>query len=268
MKARLSVLAITAVIMVPGCTPSDQADSAIPPLPREIIDLGTLVTEDLPERVWGRAFMAQMGFSENNTFDVRYWNVEFPDGMVSGSNSYFTLFNHGGPHVDAPNHMNLGTGLDSYAIESFTGPLKVVDVSEFPLGRSVPVDEIRSHDIRPGDIVLIYTGYTPPIEGDVPHRIALTREAAEYLAELPVRAFGTDAFNVDSDDNPKPVQSDSATERVGPNHYTFLTRGIPIFEQLFNVDRLVDEENMYFVGPPLNIKDADGMMVRPVALVY
>jgi kynurenine formamidase len=25
---------------------------------------------------------------------------------------------------------------------------------------------------------------------------------------------------------------------------------------------------MYFVGVPLNIKDGDGMMVRPVVLVY
>ena len=131
------------------------------------------------------------------------------------------------------------------------------------------VDAIRSHDIRPGDIVLIYTAYMPPeTDDETPHRIALTREAAEYLAELPVRAFGTDAFNVDSDDNPTPVESDSAVIRVAPNHYSFLSRGIPIFEQLFNVDQLLGKEDMYFVGPPLNIENGDGMMVRPVVLVY
>jgi kynurenine formamidase len=213
--------------------------------------------------------MSQMGLSQNNTFDVRYWEVEFPDGVVSGSNSYFTLFNHGGPHVDAPSHMDLGAGLDSFPIDAFAGPLKVIDVSEYALGRSVPLDAIRQHRIRSGDVVLIYTGYKPPTtDVDVPHRIALTREAAEYLATLPVRAFGTDAFNVDSDDNPTPVKSDSAVERVAPIHYIFLTRGIPIFEQLFNVDQLIGKENMYFVGQPLNIKDGDGMMVRPVVLVY
>jgi kynurenine formamidase len=28
------------------------------------------------------------------------------------------------------------------------------------------------------------------------------------------------------------------------------------------------KENMLFVGAPLNIKDGDGMMVRPVVLIY
>ena len=238
------------------------------PQPREIIDLGALVTEDLPQRVWGEAFMAQMGFTEGNSFEVVDWEVEFPDGIVSGLNSYFTLFNHGGPHIDAPNHMDLGEGLDSYALDSFVGPLKVIDVSDYPLGRSVPLSVIQSYDIAPGDIVLIYTDYEFPAEGDLPHRIALSQVAAEYLATLPVRAFGTDAFNVDSDDNPTPPESSLAVQRVAPNHYAFLSRGIPIFEQLFNVDQLLGKERMYFVGAPLNVEDADGMMVRPVVLVY
>jgi len=251
-----------------GCGPVETPSVLELPQPREIVDLGALVTEDLPERVWGNAFMNQMGFTESNSFEVIHWEVEFPDGIVSGSNSYFTFFNHGGPHVDAPNHMNLGEGLDSYALDSFVGPLKVIDVSDFPLGRSVPLRVIQSYNIAAGDIVLIFTNYAPPVEGDTPHRIALTQEAAEYLAKLPVRAFGTDAFNVDSDDNPTPVESSLAVQRVAPNHYAFLSRGIPIFEQLFNVNELLNRERMYFVGPPLNVKDADGMLVRPVALVY
>jgi kynurenine formamidase len=111
-------------------------------------------------------------------------------------------------------------------------------------------------------------GYSPPVSGDFPHRVALTQGAAEYLAALPVRAFGTDAFNVESDDNPTPVESQLAVQRVSPNHYTFLSRGIPVFEQLFHVDQLLGKAQLYFVGAPLNIQDGDGMMVRPVVLVY
>ena len=264
----LSAVAAAAVI----CSCSQEGGhqtSAEAPQPREIVDLGALVTEDLPERVWGKAFMAQMAFEKSNSFEVRQWKVDFPDGTVSGSNSYFTLFNHGGPHVDAPNHMELGAGLDGYDPEVFAGPLRVIDVRRFPLGRSVPIEAFSSQRIDAGDIVLIYTGYTPPAtDDDVPHRIALTREAAEYLVQLPVRAFGTDAFNVDSDDNPTPIKSDLPVVRVAPNHYAFLSRGIPIYEQLFNVEKLLGRDNMYFVGPPLNIKDGDGMMVRPFVLIY
>jgi ketosteroid isomerase-like protein len=92
------------------------------PEPREVIDLGALVTEDLPERVWGNGFLRAMNFDSSNSFNVIHW--DFADGQVSGSNAYYTLFNHGGPHVDAPNHMGLEGGVNSYAVEVFSGPLK------------------------------------------------------------------------------------------------------------------------------------------------
>ena len=50
-------------------------------------------------------------------------------------------------------------------------------------------------------------------------------------------------------------------------HHAFLSRGIPLYESLFNVDKLLGKTNMFFVGVPLNIKDGDGMMVRPVVFV-
>lgn len=236
------------------------------PVPTEIIDLGALVTEDLPEQVWGQGFMRQLGFDRNNAFEVIHW--EFADGEASGSNSYYTLFNHGGPHVDAPNHVGFDGGVDSYAVEAFSGPLKVFDVTAFPLGRTVPVDVFRDADIRPGDVVLIYTAYAPPQnDTDIPETIALTVEAAEYLALIPVRAFGTDAFAV-ANLQEGPVEAETGLGRVLPNHNAFLSRGIPIFESLFNVQALLGKENMYFTGAPLNIKDGDGMMVRPMVFVY
>jgi len=212
--------------------------------------------------------MDQLGYKNNNTFNVIEWENEFSGGKVAGSNAYYTIFNHGGPHVDVPKHMNLSKGIDSYAVDAFIGPLKVIDASNYPLGRSIPLNEVLKHNINPGDIVLIYTGYKPPNKKDTPHRIALTKAAATYLAKLPVKAFGTDAFNVESDDNSTPVLSDSPVERAAPIHYAFLTRDIPIFEQLFNVKKLIAKQNMYFIGQPLNIKDGDGMIVRPVVLIY
>jgi kynurenine formamidase len=96
----------------------------------------------------------------------------------------------------------------------------------------------------------------------------LTREAAEYLAEIPVRAFGTNSWGVESVTDPSPVDTNSPLVQAIPIHHSFLSRGIPVFESLVNVESLLGKQNMYFVGPPLNIKDSDGMMVRPVVLVY
>ena len=87
---------------------------------------------------------------------------------------------------------------------------------------------------------------------------ALTNEAAEFLAKVPVRAFGTDAYSVDA-------VEDSAWPNI---HHSFLSRGIPVYEELLNLDKLLDKGRMYFVGVPLNIKSGDGMMVRPVVFVY
>jgi len=65
------------------------------------------------------------------------------------------------------------------------------------------------------------------------------------LVESPVRALGTDAFNVESpDDMTRPMI-----------HHYFLSRGIPPYEQLENVEKLMAKEHMFFVGVPLNVKD-------------
>ena len=260
----ISTGSILLIFLFIGCTSTTQNKDLI--IPKEIIDLGALITEDLPKQVWGEAFMRDRGSSRNNSFDTIKWQLGTQGDK--GSNSYYTLFNHGGPHVDAPIHMGLRGGIDSYSIESFVGKLKVFDVSSYPKGRSIPKDFFIDKNIESGDIVMIYTNYSPPIDDDsYPQTVTLMPNAAKYLAELPVRAFCTDAFSVESG-QAGPVDGDSEISRRVPVHHAFLSRGIPIYEQLFNVDKLINEQNMFFIGPPLNIKDGDGMIVRPIVLVY
>lgn len=235
------------------------------PRPTEIIDLGTVITEETPEQFWGERFMSDLGLREGNSFNVISW--EF--GPVAGSNSYFTIFNHGGPHIDAPNHMGFGGGLDSYSIDSFMGPVRVFDFSYLPTGRTITRDMFDGTGIESGDVVIILTRYMPPRSNtELPETIALTYEAAEFLANVPVRAFGTDAFGVTSLTDQSPIAANSEFARTFPAHYAFLSRGIPVYEQLVNVEQLMGKERMFFVGVPLNIKDGDGMIVRPVVLVY
>ena len=76
------------------------------------------------------------------------------------------------------------------------------------------------------------------------------------------------ALSVESITDQSPIETDSPLVQAIPIHHSFLSRDIPVFETLVNVHNLLGKQNMYFVGPPLNIKDSDGMMVRPVVLVY
>lgn len=225
--------------------------------PTKVIDLGAVVTEDLPQVYWGKALLRQLGFKKQNRFEVKRWTFRSSEGNVSGSNAYYTLFNHGGPHVDAPSHVGAGSGLNSYPIDAFWGPLKVFDVSRHPCGRSIPWDLFQDK-VEAGDIVVTFTRYQPPQNDALPEITTLTNEAAEFLANLPIRAYGTDSYGVD----------DMADARMPWIHHSFLSRSIPIYEQLCNVDKLLGEEKMFFVGVPLNIKDGDGMIVRPVVFIY
>ena len=261
-------IALATLLALAGCAPAGESTAeGMPPQPKGIIDLGALVTEDLPERVSGKRWLTELGFTRPNAFDVLSWQIE----NVSGSNAYYTLFNHGGPHVDAPNHFGFIGGLDSYPVESLAGPLKVFDFSHLPTGRTITAEMFEGKDIRPGDIVMIYTAYKPP-EGDdeYPQNITPTRGAADYLAQVPIRAIATDSWSVGNWADIQQRLAEGATERaeIFPVHDAFLGRGIPIYESLFNVDKLLGKKNMYFVGVPLNIKDGDGMIVRPVVFVY
>jgi kynurenine formamidase len=248
-----------------SCSQYEQPASTVPPIPKEIIDLGALITEDTPEIFWGKGLLNEMGFEDSNSFDVITWDF----GPVAGSNSYFRLFNHGGPHVDAPNHVGLGLGVDSFSIDSLVGPLKVFDFSHLEAGRTITTEMVSNLGIAAGDVVIFYTGYSVLSKSDSEWWpfVAPTYMAAQYLADIPVRAFGTDG-GVESVADQSPVDTENPIARTIPGHYAFLSRGIPVYEHLVNVDSLLNKSNMYFVGVPLNIKDGDGMMVRPVVLVY
>ena len=261
-----SLTIVALVMFLAGCSPPPQSSFSVEP--KEVIDLGALVTVDLPERVWGKGFLAANGFDRPNSFDVIHHESEVGGGSVSVSNAYYTLFNHGGPHVDAPNHVGLEGGIDSYPVEAFVGPVKVFDMSRYPKGRSIPVEAFESQRILPGDVVLIYTAYTPPETDEAfPETVTLTPAAAEYLASIPVRAYGTDSWSV-GNLQAAPADGDTDISRLIPIHHAFWSRGIPAYEELFNVDTLLGKENMLFVGAPLNIENGDGMIVRPVVLVY
>ena len=82
-----------------------------------------------------------------------------------------------------------------------------------------------------------------------------------------MRAFGADALSVFDADS-ESVDSPDPHVRAAPIHYAFLSRRIPVYEQLFNVEKTLGHDRMFFVGAPLNIKGGDGMLVRPPVFVY
>lgn len=248
--------------------PTVAEDQAIP-LPSRIIDLSPTITEDLPVRIWGSALLKDLGFRERTEFE-HVVNQYDPRGEWEGyvANSYWTLMNHGGAHVDAPNHMFEGApSIVDYELEQLIGPIHVLDVRAFAPNEAVPQSFVEAESVDPGDIVILFVGYVPPSgPNELPRYPYLSGEAAEYLAELPVKAFATDAWSSDG-----PPEADNAPrgEGLGPVvHSAFLPRGIPAIEQLVNVESLLNEDNAVFVGFPLKVEGGNGSPIRAAALIY
>ena len=82
---RLPYISLLLLTVMLGCsTPraTDDRDSRF--TPSEVIDLGALVTEDLPQRVWGKALLNQENFTRPNSFDVIRWTLPTEGGSMSG----------------------------------------------------------------------------------------------------------------------------------------------------------------------------------------
>jgi len=238
-------------------------------MPRDIIDLSPTITEDMPVRLMGPFFFNMLGMDP--TVEFKHFIGEPPMYYLD---SYITLFNHAGPHADAPLHMIPNTAaIDEYNLEDFFGHARILDFSERPGDDFVTLEEIKAFNIRKGDIVIFYCGFKVTKGPDeVPNYTVPTKEAAEYLASLPVKCYATDGLAVDN--MPMLIerfgQGVTDLEEFGPVHYAFLSKGVPIIEGLQNLDAITQYDEVVFAGFPLKTsgKAGDAAPMRAVALIY
>jgi kynurenine formamidase len=253
-------------VTMSSCQPSAASDVSTPPLPAVVIDLSPTVSPDLPIRSVGPALLRALGYRESTSFET----VE-GTGALYYRSTYVTLFTHAGPHIDAPGHMlRNGRTLDTYSLDTFLGPMRVFDLRDHPSDQprhgGIPREVFEGSGIEPGDVVIAFVGYRPPLgDDDLPAYAHLSPEAAAYLAGIPVRLFGTDAPSVDGGDAPAEAMG---TEALAPVHHAFLSRGIPVVESLANLEQVVGVSNALFVGFPLRIENGEGSPIRAAAFIY
>lgn len=157
---------------------------------------------------------------------------------------------HLGSHVDGPNHYGLGQpGVDSWPLDRFVGPCRVVRVS-LP-----PGDLIRPEHLEGTPIdhprVLLATGSNPDPESWREDFNALSPEVVDWLGDRGVQLVGLDTPSVD----PFP------SKRL-PAHHRFLARGMTILEGLVLAN--VPEGAYELIALPLRLEGFDGSPVRAI----
>ena len=159
---------------------------------------------------------------------------------------------HAGPHVDAPSHMiEGGKSLSDLGLSSFSGRAVKIGLNS-DLNRFFQMDRV--------DGVILETGwgdyFSKPEVYYGPGRPVIPLWFVEALANKKIAFFGCDLPSVD--------QSGAAEK---PVHMALLSKDIPIYENLANLDQLPENTPFMFMGFPLNIQGIDGSPVRAVAKI-
>ncbi len=168
-----------------------------------------------------------------------------------------TLTTHTGTHLDAPAHLLPGgRTLDQFPVDHFQGPARVVDCravqGEITLVHLEPLASLRE-----AEFVLLLTGWarhwgTAAYFTGYP---TLSAEAADWLAQLPIKGLGLDAISID------PPGS-----ALLPNHRRFLAQNKVIIENLTHLDAIPGQVcHLYCL--PLPLTAADGAPARVIAVV-
>ena len=185
------------------------------------------------------------------------------------SNTKLTLATHIGTHVDAPYHFHAdGTTVENMPLDRYMGLALLLDLRDVAKSLTpLSVANLQGAGGTPAavrdKIVVLFTGWAAAESGGAgfysqgPY---LSNEGAAYLADNGVNAVSVD-FPIDK--HPATPQS---TIHDFPVHRLLLGRGIPLIENLINLDQLLGREFELW-ALPIKLKDGDGAAARAVARI-
>jgi len=180
-----------------------------------------------------------------------------PDGF---NLTRITMLVHTGTHVDAPKHfLDNVPCIDEIPLDSFFGPCKLFRYSKKPAGQEITLEEVQDSgtNLKQGDIFLLSTGIE--VFAQTKEYNALfpfpSEELIQWLINKKIKAYMTDATSVD------PVGAEGS-----PKHHLLLGAGIPIVENLCNLDKLPENKPFIISALPLKLGGREGAPCRAMAL--
>lgn len=183
-------------------------------------------------------------------------------GSDGWNSSTLQLYSHCGTHMDAPLHFFPDRGtIDQIPLQHCIGPAVVADVMPIAQRELIEVRHLgpAADRVRPGDALLLKTGWSALIEDAAAYRDSLpriSRELAEWCVAHQVRLIGVE---------PPSVADVACLEEVTEIHHILLGNNVIIVEGLTNLEQLRDER-VLFCAAPLKIADGDGAPCRAFAI--
>jgi arylformamidase len=216
---------------------------------RKILDLSQPVYHNCP------------GWPTYEMVDVRYEALFPKDGYTAET---IKMNVHTGTHLDAPFHFfPQGKTIEQLSIDRFQGDAIPINLFGIAPDSAITVEHLTpyEHKIRPGDIVLLCTGwsekrgYSKEYYQQWPY---LSGEGAQWLVDKGVKGVGIDGFSIGG----------WGPEKAVPPHEILLSNEIWPLEELYLTEELLSEERWYLCAFPLKLKGFGGAPVRAVAMVF
>jgi kynurenine formamidase len=182
-----------------------------------------------------------------------------------------------GTHIDSPWHfLEKGKKLEGLLVNQFVGEGLIIDLSD-KYSPSRGIDQIISREdltaavertkqeIKPGDMVIIYTGWNKIYESDPEkyynHCASISSDSGTWLAKQKIKLVGIDTCTVDP-----PSCFTKVPFNHAPNHINFLSKGILVCESIGGeIDKILNKR-LLIVALPLNIKGKHGA-VSPARVI-
>jgi arylformamidase len=183
---------------------------------------------------------------------------------------------HTGAHVDVPLHsVQEGKTIDQYAIDRYIGEGVVLDFRWKGSAEEISDEDLRLYEdsIAKEDVVMLCTdwskkrGYNSEYLYKWPY---LSVPACKLLAELKVKAVGTEGLSIAGWGGNVPAQGPVTKVSSAEVHNALLERDILIIEGLSNLSDVLQDKKVaraFFAFAPLNFVGSEAAPCRAFALV-
>jgi kynurenine formamidase len=162
------------------------------------------------------------------------------------------LMDHVGTHIEVPLHcLKGGADLAQIAVDQLVGDAVALDLRQAKAEGGVTLDQVQAAaaaagGVREGDIVLAQMGKTK----------YFATAALQWLVERGIKLMGVDSEGVE-------LAHDETHANV--NHLLLFRAGIPLIENLANLDQLT-QARVRVYALPVPVKGLDAFPLRVIAI--